>query len=230
MTHLDTVGYEGGMVLMLWENFFKPEIRASGDGLVVQEKVRISQPSDIEINAFVRASSGFRVNLKMRSISSDTLFVDCNCTLGKKNSFCKHIWAALRATQDKPDFFEHKSKLSFSKEEPAISQYESKKIDLKARQKKYQKELYQAQKLRQKEYRKSKEKIPEKVKVPENVSRAFAFFQENGFELNEKFNSEAVLTARRKLARVFHPDKGGTHEEITELNRHSDVLLKFLKR
>jgi hypothetical protein len=42
---------------------------------------------------------------------------------------------------------------------------------------------------------------------------------------------EAIATeAKKKLSRVFHPDKGGTTEEMVELNRNCELVLDFLRR
>ena len=95
-----------------WEHFFKPEVRSSGQSLFAQGKVSLSQPSDTEIVAFIRISSPLKVSLKSKSVSSDTVYADCNCPTGKKDLFCKHIWAALLATEAKtPEFFEDKTEI-----------------------------------------------------------------------------------------------------------------------
>jgi hypothetical protein len=41
-------------------------------------------------------------------------------------------------------------------------------------------------------------------------------------------NGDSISRARKKLSRIFHPDTNGTHEEIVELNKNTDLLLKFL--
>ena len=40
---------------------------------------------------------------------------------------------------------------------------------------------------------------------------------------------EALLQAKKLLSRVFHPDKGGTHEETVELNHHFAIISAYLK-
>ena len=39
---------------------------------------------------------------------------------------------------------------------------------------------------------------------------------------------EILKTAKKQLSRVFHPDKGGSHEEMVTLNANFDVLMEFL--
>ncbi len=53
------------------------------------------------------------------------------------------------------------------------------------------------------------------------------YFSENGFELRNSMTKENVSQAMKKLSRIFHPDKGGTHEEFTELNKNAEILTKF---
>ncbi|AZZ35573.1 hypothetical protein CIK05_01750 [Bdellovibrio sp. qaytius] len=235
------------MSVEAWEHFFKPEVRSSGRKLFAEGKVSVAQPSDTEIVAFIRISSPFKVSLKTKSISSDTVFADCNCPAGKKDLFCKHIWAALLATEQKnPDFFEEKTQIekadsavittTTAKAKPAPTAqskaYEEKQAAYKEQQKEkqslYRKIQYQKQKLRMHEFKKKKKgHTSEESEFPRDVENALNFFSQNGFELRESMNKEIISTAKKKLARIFHPDRGGTHEEILELNNFSDILMKF---
>ncbi|MES2802644.1 MAG: SWIM zinc finger family protein [Bdellovibrionota bacterium] len=232
------------MSVQNWEHFFKPEVRSSGRTLFAQGKVSIAQPSDTEIVAYIRISSPLKVSLKTKSISSSTVFAGCNCPAGKKDLFCKHIWATLLAAELKnPDFFEEKTEIekisaaqttATAKPKTAQSQaYADKQAAYKEQQKEKQslqrKIQYQKQKLRMNEYKKNKKDSSEQSEFPREVEKALNFFSENGFEIRESMNKETVATAKKKLARVFHPDHGGSHEEILVLNNCSEILMKFIK-
>lgn len=231
------------MSVLSWEHFFKPEVRSSGRTLFSQGKVSIAQPSDTEIVAYIRISSPLKVSLKTKSMSSPTVFADCNCPAGKKDLFCKHIWAALLATEQKnPNFFEEKTEIekmsaaqTAATAKPKTAQslaYEAKQTAYKEQQKEKQslhrKIQYQKQKLRMHEF-KNRKNSAEESEFPRDVEKALKFFSENGFEIRESMNKETVATAKKKLARVFHPDHGGTHEEILVLNNCSEILMKFIK-
>lgn len=238
------------MSVEIWGHFFKPEVRSSGRTLFTQGKVSIAQPSDTEIVAFIRISSPVKVSLKSKSVSSDTVFADCNCSVGKKDQFCKHVWAALLATEAKnPDFFEEKTeieKISSSAPTTAAAKtkptqattpskaYEEKQAAYKEQQKEkqslYRKIQYQKQKLRMNTLKKNKNKPPPKSEFSREVEKALNYYSENGFELRESMNIETLATAKKKLARIFHPDRGGTHEEILELNSCSDILIKHINK
>lgn len=230
-----------------WEHFFKPEVRSSGQSLFTQGKVSLSQPSDTEIVAFIRISSPLKVSLKSKSVSSATVYADCNCPAGKKDLFCKHIWAALLATEAKtPEFFEDKTEIEkmsstaftapTAKAKPTAqaSAYEEKQAAYKAQQKEkqalYRKIQYQKQKLRVNTLKMNKKGVPVQPEFPSDIEKALSFFSQNGFELRESMNKEIVASAKKKLARIFHPDRGGTHEEILELNSNSDILTKFISK
>lgn len=240
------------MSVQNWEHFFKPEVRSSGRALFSQDKVSIVQPSDTEIVAYIRISSPLKVSLKTKSISSKTVFVNCNCPAGKKDLFCKHVWAALLAIEKKnPDFFEDKAEIetvasagpagSESIQKPKPSKvtiqskvYEDKQAAYKAQQKEkqslYRKIQYQKQKLRKNTLKNTKKSSSAESEFPSDVEKALNYFSENGFELRDSMNKEIIATAKKKLARIFHPDRGGTHEEILELNECSDILIKFASK
>jgi hypothetical protein len=242
------------MSVQSWEHFFKPEVRSSGRSLFSQGKVSIQQPSDTEVVAFIRVSAPLKVSLKAKSINSKTLYADCNCPAGKKNLFCKHIWAALLATEEKnPDFFEDKTELekmesilkstTFKSQPTAQTKaYEEKQAAFKEKQTAYkeqQKEKqslhrkiqYQKQKLRMNEFKNKKKGVTQNVEeFPSDVEQALVFFSQNGFELRDSMTKEMISSAKKKLARIFHPDLGGSHSEILELNKCTDVLMGFVKK
>lgn len=214
-----------------WQHFFKPEVRSSGRAFVTKGKVSVSQLSDTEIQGYVRASTSFKVVFKSPSVASKAVLVDCTCPPFKKGQFCKHIWAALLVIEDKfPDFLESKTEILKKEHDEESDQVQSayKLKQASYRKEQYQKQ-YQKQKERLKEIKKSKKNIPENPEFSAPIEKALKFFLENGFPLRESLNEVAIGTAKKKLARVFHPDIGGSHDEILELNKHSDVLIKFSK-
>jgi len=63
---------------------------------------------------------------------------------------------------------------------------------------------------------------------PQEVDEALTYFSENGFELKDNLQLGALGEARKTLARVFHPDRGGTHEEILNLNENYNIVAHYL--
>lgn len=229
------------MAVQIWEHFFKPEVRSSGRTLVSQGKTSIAQPSDTEVIVFIRVSSSFKVSLKTKSVSSDTLTVDCNCPTGKKGLYCKHIWAALLATEQKnPDFFKDKTeiqkveslaKTSAAEKPKPTAQSQAREATQEAYKEKqvlYRKIQYQKQKLRLQKYKKLKSEQTKEVQFPRDVEKALLYFSQHGFELRDSLSAEAIGTAKKKLARIFHPDLGGSHDEILKLNKYANVLTNYI--
>ena len=66
------------------------------------------------------------------------------------------------------------------------------------------------------------------IAYPLEVETALTYFSDNGFELSDSLEIENVAAARKTLSRIFHPDKGGTHEEILTLNENYDALASYL--
>jgi transposase len=147
------------------------------------------------------------------------------------------MWAVLVEVADKnPDFLLSKTEFltsseasTLTKEKPKISQvYAEKQESYKLKQADYRKQQYQLQKQRKQGLKKpSKVKGQETPEFPEAVETALHYFSENGFPLQDSLNVESVGNARKKLARIFHPDRGGSHEEIVELNKYTDILLQY---
>lgn len=237
------------MSIQNWEHFFKPEVRSSGRTLFTQGKVSINQPSDTEVIAYIRVSTPFKVSLKSKTIASQTIYCDCNCPSGKKDLFCKHIWATLlEAEKRSPDFFENKTdiekmsselKNNVFKSKPSVqtNAYEDKQAAFKEKQnefKKQQKEKqslyrkvqYQKQKLIKNKLKKNHAEIPQ---YPHDVELALEYFFKNGFDFRETMTTEIINSGKKKLARIFHPDLGGSHEQTIELNKFADILIKFIK-
>ncbi len=227
------------MSLSLWEKHFKPEIRNGGNAYIKKGKVALSQSSDTQIQAYVRAATSFKVTLSSESIASDTILATCSCPRSKKEQLCKHIWAVLTTVVEKNlDFLESKIEIqnvstvastnltkSSYKPAPTASQeaYKQKQLD-------YKKLQYQKQKERAKNYKQLKKNIDNSQSFPSEILAALKYFEENGFNLKESLTQEAIATAKKKLSNVFHPDKGGNHNEILELNKVSEILLQFTNK
>lgn len=222
------------MSVQAWEHYFKPVVRNSGRALTRQKKISFSQPSDTEISVFISVSSGFKVIFKTKSVESAQLLVDCNCPAGKKGLFCKHIWAGLLVIQEKsPDFFESKIEIERNPSpttainEPKSpnrgADREATMAAIKEKQSAYRKQEYQKQKERLKAFAKAK-----KNPFPADVQSALKYFSKNGFELADSLSKESLTAAKKSLARIFHPDLGGSHDEILELNKFCDILNEYI--
>lgn len=226
------------MALTAWKHFFKPEVRSRAGTLVA--KVSAAHPSDTEVIAYARASTSFKITLKSPSVESSVIEADCNCPLSRKGQFCKHIWATLLVTEDQfPDFLDGKTEIqkaatatsmAATPKARALSEaQQASQAALKEKQALYRKIQYQKQKKRAQELKLAKKLTTEAPKWPDNVEIALEYFHQNGFDLRESMTKPSVALAMKKLARIFHPDLGGTHAEFLELNQHTDTLLKFAK-
>lgn len=249
---------------IVWENFFKPETRNAGQRYITKDKVTSSQPSDTEIQGYVKGSTAYKVSLKCDKVESPIIKADCNCSAAQKGNLCKHIWAVFVKTQkDHPDFLEEKNeiqknhfnlnnlddvkaktsvnnkqssqdnKTTFVKKswQPSAEQI-AKQEAFKAKQADYRKLQYQRQKLKlnQKKQQKKNQQNHNQSSAPRAVQTALLYFANNGFPLDEVLNSEEIRFAKKNLARIFHPDAGGTHDEALELNHHFEVLIKFIEK
>lgn len=214
-----------------WANFFKPETQHSGAKLIAQEKVALAGGSDTSVDAYVRVAPPAKVRLSS-DIGDGAISVSCSCPASKKGQFCKHLWAVLLCAEVKyPDFFIGKSELT--KAALAPDPHAEKKNDYaaaaKLRASEYRKAEYQRQKLRAKEKSGGGKKSRETKSYPEDVEAAIAYFTLNGFPMTEGLSEDGLGEAKRKLSRVFHPDKGGNHDEVVELNRNWEVIVRFLR-
>lgn len=225
--------------LEMWEHFFKPEIRSAGQRYWKEAKVSSSQLSDTEILSYIKGSTSFKVSLKSTSVGNEVLNVDCNCPASRKKVFCKHIWATLlKVAEDHPDFLESKTEIQKATLQDdsrplarplSLEQIES-RAAFKEKQTAYRKEQYQ----RQKEFLKNKKeeiKKSSKIRSPEfppEVTSALKFFSENGFPMEAPLQAEDIRFAKKKLSQVFHPDIGGSHDEILQLNKNFEVLIRFV--
>ncbi len=209
--------------------FFKPETRKNGEDFVRKDQVFLSIAADTQVQAFIKAGTGARVNLKSKSIEASEIQALCSCPLFAKGTLCKHVWATLLAVEKKhPDFLESKTEISANavEESPATAARKEKQAEFKKAQSARLKERNKQQRLEKKKQKRESHK-PE-VTYPAEVQAALDFFDQNGFPLKDDMTEEAIQFAKKKLARIFHPDIGGSHDEIVTLNHHSQVLLKNL--
>jgi hypothetical protein len=209
--------------------YFKPENRTKGEEYFRKELVYLSVAADTQVQAFIKAGAGARVQLKSRAISSIEIEADCNCPIYSKGTFCSHIWATLLETQKKhSDFLESKTEMTATavEESPASLERKAKLSEFKKAQSAKLKERNKQVRLKKKHLKRAASRV--RPSYPPLVESALIYFEQNGFPLEDTLNEESIHIAKRKLSRVFHPDKGGSHEEILNLNHHCEVLLKTL--
>ena len=236
-----------------WEAFFKSEVKTSGLKLYKQGKISIPGGSDTSIQAYVRVSPPLKVKLSSVDIASESFTAECGCPSAERGQFCKHIWAALLCTEEKyPDFLNAKQSIEHpgpSTSEPVQEEAEEKRpgerketsadekrsafrASAKERASLYRKVQYQKQKLHAKVRKMGREgrviATPAST-FPRAVAESLEYFTVNGFPMPEGPSQEIVGEAKKKLSRVFHPDKGGSNEEMVELNRNCELLLEFLQ-
>lgn len=208
------------------ENYFKPEARKNGADYLRKQAVRLLIKADTQIQAQVKASTPAKVSFVTDSIASPVFRADCSCPASSRGVFCKHMWATLlQVDQAYPDFLDSKTEIE------KISRLSERPLSHKAKQSDYRKEQYQKQKSRAtaaKRAEKAKRHQPPAPAYPEDVTSALVYFNENGFPLGEPIDFEQLKSAKKKLARFLHPDRGGSHDEFLTLNLHSDVILQHL--
>ncbi|WP_413581949.1 hypothetical protein [Bdellovibrio sp. HCB288] len=215
----------------LYQHFFKPEVRKQGQEEFAAGLAVLSVAGDARIEGYVKASKPVKVLFVAESIASNTFTVDCMCSSAAKGTFCKHIWAILLQTEKKhSDFLDSKTNLEKG------SLFEVVESPFKAKQAEFKKIQYQKQKERAKiqrqEIKKKAKGISSKIAsgttFSQDVNAAFEFFSLNGFPMENALDEEALKNAKKVLARVFHPDKGGTHDESVILNQHYQILMDYL--
>lgn len=209
-------------VLERLSTYFTPEERRRGEDLVSKDQVVISSASDTDVKGFVKGSGACRVTLAAPEVASSSFAAEGTCTVARKGRLCRHVWGVLVALESKSsDFLEGKQEIG----EPSPVAESAKKSEYKERQKLRAKEFRHAMKERDKKA-KGKEREPA-FHYPAAVEEARQYFQTNGFPL-ENLNLEEINNAKRILSRVFHPDRGGTSEEILTLNHNFDILREYL--
>lgn len=214
-----------------WEHYFKPEVRKQGREDLDAGLAVLSVAGDARIEGYVKASKPHKVLFVAEDIASASFTVDCMCPSASKGTFCRHIWSVLLLTEKKhPDFLDSKRNLEKG------SLFNVVESPFKAKQAEFKKQQYQKLKERAKEQRqqiKAKAKGKDKTSshtpaYPDEVAAALVYFSENGFPLEGDLSEESLKNAKKILSRVFHPDKGGTHQETVTLNQNHDILLDFI--
>ena len=228
-----------------FQHFFRPETRSAAEDLISSKALFLKVGTDTQIEATVRGSMPAYVTFRSVSIESSEFKVDCSCKASAKGRFCKHIWATLVvASERQPDFFAMKISIAkgdvFSERALANSAARSpealqRQADFKERQATTRKKNYESQKVRAKALKAKREdsrtsaspRISKSTQfLPTAVQDALKYFELNGIALSLPIDDEELGNAKRILARVFHPDKGGTQDEAIELLRHAEVLSK----
>ncbi len=192
------------------------------------------------MQAYIRGTSTFKISLKSPNVESNLVLADCTCPAAKKGNLCKHIWAALLKTEkDHIDFLDGKSAIEKSqtangtnKTSAAVRPVIEAQELYKTKQADYKKLQYQKQKLRAQEFKKNKNvhTSPAPNQPPRAVQDAIYFFANNGFEFLLPLDALVIGVAKKKLSRIFHPDAGGTHDEIQMLNANFDILISYMKK
>jgi hypothetical protein len=204
------------------ENFFKPEARKNGLVYFSKNAVTLSNKSDTYIQAYIKGTPA-KVSLSSDSISDPSISADCSCPVSNKGQLCKHIWSVLVSVEKNyPDFLTSKTSIEkISRATPKQSAFKEKQAD-------YKKLQYEKQKLRANQIKseRKKQKLDD-VKLPMAAEAALKFFLENGFPLEKPIKEDDLNNARKKLARVFHPDVGGSHDETVVLNENYDILIDY---
>ena len=198
---------------------FRPEDRKRGADLVNKDAVIISSASDTSVKAMIRASSACRISFTADEVTSKEFRASCTCPTSRKGLPCKHMWAVLLKLEERDqDFIYDKTHIRVGTEgaKPAED-----------KQKQYRKQRYQQMKERAKE-RQGKAQRTAGPTYPESVAEARAYFLQNGFSL-ENMDLESLNEAKKILSRVFHPDKGGSHDEILMLNENFEVIRDYIK-
>lgn len=207
-------------------SYFSFEDQIRGQNLFENDAVSIGNSSDTQTQAYVKDSGAPRVNFIAESISNPNFEASCTCSAGKKGRFCKHIWATILKLESlESDFLSCRSVI----EKAAPRQESAASVAAKARQAEFKQQQKEQNKARNKKMKQEKKQIFTQVtpQYPKDVEAALAYFSVNGFVLSCPVQIKELDIARKTLSRVFHPDKGGTHEEILTLNRNFDVIVDY---
>ena len=207
-------------------DFFLPEDRKRGEDLFAKELVILASTSDTQVRAYVKASGAPRVFFSAEDVSDASFLADCTCPSGKRGLLCKHIWATLLKLEAKgSDFLDSKNAVG-----KAVKAESPANLAAKVRQAEYKEQRKIQNKARNKEIRREKKGRTSSAafSYPSDVETARAYFTANGFELTHPLELEALDAARKILSRVFHPDKGGTREEILAHNESYDIIAAYL--
>jgi uncharacterized Zn finger protein len=223
----------------LWSHFFKPEVRKQGSAYFDSGAVVLQIAADTRVQAFIKGAARIKVSLVADSIASPSFDANCTCPSSQRGQLCKHIWAILLAVDSRSlDFLDSKTEIAKGTSSQVTSQparpesasLRARKDTLKTKQAEYRKAQYQKQKQKMKD-RKSgmiaREPTSAHPDLPDDVADALRFFLDNGFAFANPITSIEVINARKVLSRIFHPDKGGTHEEALLLNSNYEILMMW---
>lgn len=207
-------------------SFFGHSERSKGAELLRKGLVVISSSTDTNVSAFVKGSSACRVTLLTDDVASPALSSSCTCSQARSGKLCKHIWSVLlKLEENGADLIDGKSEIHAPgvRNSPADEARSMKAEEFKTQQRQKLKERY-------KEIRQQKKRAERGPQIiyPDVVQEALDYFSNNGFPLSD-LDMANLINARKLLSRVFHPDKGGSHEEILELNVHFENLESYLK-
>jgi hypothetical protein len=237
---------------------FSSTERRKGAAAAEDRAVHLSSTSDTLVTAFVGNSTPARVTLSTSEVADGLITAKCTCTVAKKGQLCRHIWATLLKLDDQNhDFLLSKESISLAyKDEDATTDTDDAMVyrygdeprgDSNQNLSAAQLEFQEKQKALSKEYRKQRARAQKEMKkqlrnkdaktaaassafhYPPNIEQARRYFQANGFEMKQPFELSEIVDAKKQLSRVFHPDKGGSHNEILELNRNFQILNDYLK-
>ncbi len=206
--------------------FFSSQERGRGEELARREAVNISSASDTDVRAFIKASSPCKVSLSAEEVSAENFSADCTCPVARKGNLCRHIWAVLlKLEENSYDFLEGKETVE------KVTQNNPARSAATARAEEFKKQNYEKQKARAKGMRQEKKATErgQTFSYPPAVEEARVYFQANGFAMNHPLELDELLNAKKLLSRVFHPDKGGTHDEILTLNENYQIIFAYLK-
>ncbi len=210
-------------------DFFMPEDRKHGEDLFENNVVSIANASDTQARAYVKAAGAPCVSFVAKNIASPSFQADCTCPTAKRGRLCKHIWATLLKLEAiDSDFLACKSLI----EKAAAKPESAASLAAKERQAEYKQKYKDLNKARNKKFRDAKKQVvqPPAYTYSDEVEAAITYFSANGFELSHPIQIKDLNMARKTLARVFHPDKGGTHAETLMLNKNHDVIVDYLGR
>jgi len=211
----------------LLSTFFGPQERSKGAELLRKDLVFISSASDTDVRALVKSSVPCRVKLTADQVAAPSFASTCTCPASRKGDLCKHTWAVLLKLEEMAaDFLEGKVEVLNVKSQTVSAADQARQ----AKRESFKIQQRQRQKERTKDIRKEKKRHQRgpRFTYPPAVQEAIDFFRANGFPL-EEINMPQILNARKILARVFHPDKGGAHEEVLALNANFEILEDYLK-
>lgn len=219
-----------------WQPYFKQAVVIRGEELFLRAAPRVSLAGNANIEAQVQDKGRKMVRFAIDSQAPSTVNASCSCWKPGRAQFCLHLWSSLRALETHyPEASASWKELNLKPEEDAGQAARLEKAQLlRSRQADYRKAAYEKSKERNRAF---SQKIKpaaanssahsansSREKLAEPTQNALKYFSLNGFEFAYPLDLAALNAAKKLLSRVFHPDRGGTHEEMLTLHHHFDVL------